>query len=181
MTSALQTLGSATWTVEGGRLAPWPKAPVIGPSAVRGFRAPAYAQVVAQLGTALVENFSEAQRARTGLIVGTVVGSAAADFDFFTSVKVRGPTHGSPQAFVYTLPTAMLAEASRALGLKGPVASVSAGVDSEAQALVEAEAAIRRGRAEAMLVGVVNACWGPAGQGARVDESLTLTLYRSAP
>ena len=121
----LMTVARASWTVTSARLADWPEAPSIAPSVVRGFKAPAYAQRVAQLATEMVAKLSEQERARTGLILGTVVGSAAADFDFFQSVQSRGPAMGSPGAFVYTLPTALLAEASRALGLKGPVASSS--------------------------------------------------------
>jgi hypothetical protein len=142
-------------------LAPWPEAPEISRIHARPRRPHTQSIAIVQLAHALLS----ARAALSGggsplpslaemdLLIGTRSGSTAADLDFLEGVRNRGPGFGSPSTFVYTLPTAPLAEIAIALGLRGALATVTAGNVSGLTSIARAAAHIAAGRSRACLTG----------------------------
>jgi len=143
----------------GTSLAPWPEAPPLTKIHPRARRPHPQAIALVQLAHALLA----ARAARgpalplpeTQLLLGTQSGSAAADREFHQGLAQRGVAFGSPSTFVYTLPTAGPAEVSLALGLRGALATLSAGSVSALTAVARAAAQVAAGRAQACLCGGV--------------------------
>jgi hypothetical protein len=175
----------------GATLAAWPEAPplaVVHPGARRPHR---QAAVLVQLGHALLSARADAGNgsppppdpAHTDLLVGTASGSAAADLDFFQGLQERGSGFGSPSTFVYTLATAGPAEVSLALGLRGSLATLTAGSISGLSAVARAAKHVSEGRSRACITGGVELA-GPGRQALRGEpeaEIAALFLLESSP
>jgi hypothetical protein len=143
----------------GGDLAPWPKAPSLSAIHPRARRPHPLAVALVQLAHSLLSARDAARgapplhRHEVDLLLGTLTGSASADFEFWSGTQSRGPAFGSPSTFVYTLPTAAPAEIALALGLRGSLATVTAGSVSGIASIVRAASQIASGRARACLCG----------------------------
>ena len=146
----------------GGALATWPEAPplsVVHPKARRPHRE---ATVLVQLAHVLLMARAAAHPtapppipAQTDLLLGTATGSAAADGEFLRDLRERGSGFGSPSTFVYTLSTAAPAEVAIALGLRGSLATLTAGGVSGLSAVVRAARRVGRGESRACITGGV--------------------------
>jgi len=174
MTNAVALSSLAFWTprgvsinaappplTEGRELAPWPLAPEISRIHSRSRRPHAQAVAIVQLANTLLSTRAASSGegppppslAETDLLIGPRSGSTVADLDFLEGVRNRGPGFGSPSTFVYTLPTAPLAEIAIALGLRGALATVTAGNVSGLTAIARAAAHVAAGRSRACLTG----------------------------
>lgn len=145
----------------GAALAPWPQAPLLADIHPRARRPHPHAVALVQLAHALLGLRAAAAHApalpreQTQLLLGSVLGSTAADREFHQGLAQRGTAFGSPSTFVYTLSTAGLAEVALALGLRGALATLSAGRVSGLSAVARAAAQIAAGSAPACLCGGV--------------------------
>jgi hypothetical protein len=143
----------------GADLAPWPKAPSLSAIHPRARRPHALAMALVQLAHSLLSARDAARgapplpRHEVDLLLGTLTGSASADFEFWSGTQSRGPAFGSPSTFVYTLPTAPPAEIALALGLRGALATLTAGSISGIASIVRSASRIAAGRARACLCG----------------------------
>ncbi len=142
-------------------LTPWFEAPSLSTIHPRARRPHALAVALVQLAHVLLSAREEARdapplgRHEIDLLLGTVTGSTAADFDFYSGVQIRGAGFGSPSTFVYTLPTAALAEIALALGVRGSLATLTAGSISGIASVVRSASRISTGRARACICGGV--------------------------
>ncbi len=174
----------------GGALAPWPEAPplrLVHPKARRPHRE---ATVLVQLAHALLTARAASDPtapphspAQTDLLLGTARGSAAADGEFLRDLRERGSGFGSPSTFVYTLSTAAPAEVAIALGLRGSLATISAGGISGLSAVVRAARRLGRGESRACITGGVELA-GPGHHPASEEplrEVAALFLLESSP
>jgi hypothetical protein len=142
-------------------LARWSEAPALAVIHPRARRPHRQAIVLVQLGHALLSARAAVgvgappvpSLAETDILLGTANGSAEADCEFALGVAERGNGFGSPSTFVYTLPTAAPAELALALGLRGALATLSAGAVSGLFAVARAVTNIRQGRSRACLTG----------------------------
>lgn len=145
----------------GGALAEWPEAPALAVVHARARRPHREATVLVQLAHALLSARTSSgsaprySRSQTDCLLGTSRGSEAADSDFLRDLRKRGSGFGSPSTFVYTLATAAPAEVAIALGLRGSLATVTAGSVSGLSAVVRAAAHVGRGDAPACITGGV--------------------------
>lgn len=173
-----------------GGLAPWPGAPALTAIHPKGRRPHRQAVVLVQLAHALLAARATAgqgaprprERAETDLLLGTASGSAAADLDFLDGLQERGSGFGSPSTFVYTLATAAPAEVALALGLRGSLATLSAGSISGLCAVVRATKHVRQGRSRACVTGgfELGGSRIQAGEGQREDEVAALFLLEAS-
>lgn len=147
----------------GGPLAPWPEAPTLSAIHPNARRPPRQAAVLVQLAHALLTARGAIQASapasqewsQTDVLLGTATGSEAADLDFLQGVEDRGSGFGSPSTFVYTLATAAPAELALALGLRGTLATLTAGSISGLTAVVSAANHVGEGRSRACITGGV--------------------------
>ncbi len=168
-TSGGVAVGGAPLEGDGRRLGGWPQAPalaVIHPRARRPDRA---SQSLVQLAQVECSPRGAAFDPSTGMVLGTPSGSSVSDADFLAGLDQRGPAFGSPSVFVYTLATAPLGEVSIALGLKGPLLTVSAAAASGLSSVVIAAGWVASGKVPACLCGGIE----PTEDGA---ESISLFL-----
>ncbi len=155
-----------------GPLASWPDAPRLATIHRRARQPHRQAVVLVQLAHVLLMNRATLtkgvpappQPSDTDLLIGSALGSAEADADFVHGLANRGSGFGSPSTFVYTLPTAAPAEAALALGLRGALASVTAGSISGLFAIARAVSHVGQGRSRACIAGGMEL--GGAGRGA---------------
>ncbi len=174
----------------GGALAAWPGAPplsVVHPKARRPHRE---ATVLVQLAHVLLRARAAADPTaappdptQTDLLLGTARGSVAADGEFLRDLRQRGSGFGSPSTFVYTLSTAAPAEVAIALGLRGSLATLTAGGISGLSAVVRAARRVGRGESRACITGGVELA-GPAHHPASEEptrEVVALFLLESSP
>lgn len=155
------TLSGVEGSKGGRELAPWPQALEISRIHSKARRPHVQAVAIVRLAHALLsaraassgEGPPAPSLAETDLLIGTRSGSTVADLDFLEGVSSRGPGFGSPSTFVYTLPTAPLAEIAIALGLRGALATVTAGDVSGLTSIVRAAAHVAAGRSRACLTG----------------------------
>lgn len=136
-------------------LGAWPEAPPLSAVHPKARKPYPSARVLVQLGSALLSEVTPEARARMGFCVGTVAGCAVADREFQKMLDERGGPFGSPSVFVYTLATAPLGEVSIALGVRGPLRTVSAGGASGLSALSASAALVAQGSLEDCLCGGV--------------------------
>ena len=139
-------------------LAPWADAPRLIEIHSRARRPPPQVATVVQLAHRLLSSRltlkgAAVSRAQTDLLLGTSRGSEGVDREFWEGIRRRGSGHGSPSAFVYTLPTAAPAEVTLALGLRGSLCTVTAGEASGLTAVARATAHLAAGRSEAVVCG----------------------------
>jgi hypothetical protein len=113
---------------------------------------------------------------QTDVLLGTATGSEAADRDFLKGVEDRGSGFGSPSTFVYTLATAAPAEVALALGLRGTLATLTAGSISGLTALVSAANHVGKGRSRACIAGGVELPGTRLGLGDAEGELAALFL-----
>jgi hypothetical protein len=145
----------------GGRLAPWPETSPLEVIHQRARRPHRQAVALVQLAHLLLSTRAADTRgspekpllSEMDLLLGTALGSAEADSEFVRGLVERGSGLGSPSTFVYTLPTAAPAEVALALGLRGALATVSAGSVSGLFAVARAVTHVGQGRASACLTG----------------------------
>jgi hypothetical protein len=147
---------------EGGTLAAWPEAPPLAVVHPRARRPHREATVLVQLAHALLSARASIGTAppphgpaQTDLLLGTATASEAADMDFLRDLRQRGSGFGSPSTFVYTLSTAAPAEVAIALGLRGSLATITAGSISGLSAVVRATRRVTRGESLACITGGV--------------------------
>jgi Beta-ketoacyl synthase, N-terminal domain len=165
-----------------GILAPWPEAPPLGVLHPRARKPHRSGQVLVQLASTLTRQLAPEQRRGCGLIVGSAAGCAVADHEFQSGLDQRGLPFGSPSVFVYTLPTAPLGEVSIALGIEGPLCTVSAGGASGLAAIARAAAEVANGDLEHALCGAMEL--GALADGRRAvagADHLVLLLLAARP
>ncbi len=142
-------------------LTPWSEASSLSTIHPRARRPHALAVALVQLAHVLLSAREAARdtppvgRREVDLLLGTLTGSAAADFEFYSGVQIRGTAFGSPSTFVYTLPTAALAEIALALGVRGALATLTAGSISGIASIARSASRISTGRARACICGGV--------------------------
>lgn len=160
-------------------LYPWSKAPLLSAIHPRARRPHALALALVQLAHALLTARDKSSGAPTlkreevSLLLGTLSGSIAADFEFWTGTQKRGAAFGSPSTFVYTLPTAPLAEIALALGVRGSIATVTAGAISGIASIARSAAQVASGRARACICGGVEfSCVGNREPGTLVEREV---------
>jgi len=145
----------------GADLKPWSEAPLLSAIHPRARRPHPLAVKLVQLAHALLtarEATADApsfKRQEVDLLLGTLTGSTAADFEFWSGIQNRGASFGSPSTFVYTLPTAALAEIALALGVRGSLATLTAGTISGIASIARSASRISTGRARACICGGV--------------------------
>jgi hypothetical protein len=113
------------------------------------------------------------------LLLGTERGSETEDVKFLQSISERGSAFGSPSIFVYTLATASPAEVALALGLRGALATLTAGSVSGLSAVVAGARHVAHGRSQACLSGGIEV-GGRAGPNAGEAEVAALFLLEPA-
>jgi 3-oxoacyl-[acyl-carrier-protein] synthase II len=91
-------------------------------------------------------------RARTGVVVGSVGASLEANADFAARLLSRGREHAEPRRFPATSPNAAPGHVAIGFGLGGPSHAVGAGVGAALEALEVARDWVAAGDADAMLV-----------------------------
>jgi hypothetical protein len=173
----------------GADLAPWSKAPSLSAIHPRARWPHPLAAALVQLAHALLSARDAAKdappldRREVDLLLGTLTGSAAADFEFWSGTQSRGPAFGSPSTFVYTLPTAPPAEVTLALGLRGSLATVTAGSISGIASIVRSASRIAAGRARACLCGGVEFAriGNRRASGACEQDAIALFLLEAGP
>lgn len=163
----------------GAGLYPWSEAPLLSAIHPRARRPHAVAVSLVQLAHALLTARDRAsgapalKREEVSLLLGTLSGSIAADFEFWTGTQKRGAAFGSPSTFVYTLPTAPLAEIALALGVRGSIATVTAGASSGIASIARSAAHVASGRARACICGGVEfSCVGDRQPGTLVEREV---------
>jgi len=145
----------------GADLKPWGEAPLLSAIHPRARRPHPLAVALVQLGHVLLtarEAATDApsfNRQEVDLLLGTLTGSTAADFQFWSGIQRRGAAFGSPSTFVYTLPSAALAEIALALGVRGSLATFTAGTISGIASVARSASRISAGRARACICGGV--------------------------
>ena len=182
-TNAAPAMGS------GADLAPWPKAPSLSAIHPRARRPHPLAVAVVQLAHSLLSAREAARgapafhRHEVDLLLGTLTGSAAADFEFWSGTQSRGPAFGSPSTFVYTLPTAPPAELALALGLRGSLATLTAGSISGIASIVRSASRIAAGRARACICGGIEFARIDKGRasGSLEQDAIALFLLEASP
>jgi hypothetical protein len=174
----------------GGTLAPWPEAPALAVVHPRARRPHREATVLVQLAHALLSARASADAtppphspAQTDLLLGTAKASEAADMDFLRDLRERGSGFGSPSTFVYTLSTAAPAEVAIALGLRGSLATLTAGSISGLSAVARAARRVSRGESRACITGGVELVepGSPLRAGASAGEVAALFLLEPSP
>jgi len=103
------------------------------------------------LRAALKQGFA-LERARTGVIVGTVGATLQANAEFAARVLERGVRYAEPRRFPGTSPNAAPGHVAIAFGLGGPSHAVGAGVRAAGEALEVARDWLAAGDADAFLV-----------------------------
>jgi beta-ketoacyl synthase-like protein len=142
-------------------LTPWSEVPSLSTIHPQARRPHALAVALVQLAHVLlsareaVRDAPPVGRHEVDLLLGTLTGSAAADFEFYSGIQIRGVAFGSPSTFVYTLPTAALAEIALALGVRGSLATLTAGSISGIASIARSASRISTGRARACICGGV--------------------------
>ncbi len=170
-------------------LAPWSTAPSLSAIHPRARRPHLLAVALVQLAHALlsardaVRGAPPLHRHEVDLLLGTLTGSASADFEFWSGTQSRGPAFGSPSTFVYTLPTAPPAEVALALGLRGSLATLTAGSISGIASIVRSASRIAAGRARACLCGGVEFArtGNRRASGSVEQDAIALFLVEAAP
>jgi len=161
-TSAGVWTNAAPTTRGGGAdLKPWGEAPLLSAIHPRARRPHPLAVALVQLAQVLLtarEADTDApsfNRQGVDLLLGTLTGSTAADFEFWSGIQSRGAAFGSPSTFVYTLPSAALAEIALALGVRGSLATLTAGTISGIASVARSASRVSAGRARACICGGV--------------------------
>ena len=91
-------------------------------------------------------------RARTGVVVGSVAATIEANAELGVRILARGPEHAEPRRFPATSPNACAGHVAIAFGLGGPSHAVGAGAGAALEALLVARDWVAAGDADAMLV-----------------------------
>jgi hypothetical protein len=171
-----------------GKLAAWPEAPPLADIHQRARRPHRQAMTLVQLAHRLLATRAATARnaspelvpSEMDLLIGTALGSAEADAEFVHGLAERGSGFGSPSTFVYTLPTAAPAEVALALGLRGALATVSAGSISGLFAVARAVTHVGEGHASACITGGVELGL-PAGSALQPAEGEVAALFLLEP
>ncbi len=95
---------------------------------------------------------AELERARVGVVVGSVGATLEANAQFSLRVLARGGEHAEPRRFPATSPNVCAGHVAIAFGLGGPSHAVGAGADAALEALATARDWVAAGDADAMLV-----------------------------
>jgi hypothetical protein len=175
----------------GAGLAPWPSAPSLAQVHPGARRPHAQAVALVQLSHLLLSTRAQMAgpfattppRQELDLLLGTETGCSTADLDFLDGLQRRGPGFGSPSVFVYTLATSAPAEVSLALGLRGAVATLTAGGVSGVASVARAAARISAGRSRACICGGMEySSSGPRrASGQCAQDIVALFLLEAAP
>jgi hypothetical protein len=178
-----------TAQVNGADLNRWPEAPALSVIHPRARRPHTLAVTLVQLAHALLTAREAARdapsfkRQDVDLFLGTLTGSTAADFEFWSGIQNRGPAFGSPSTFVYTLPTAALAEIALALGVRGSLSTLTAGNTSGIASIARSASRVSMGRARACICGGVE--FARAGDRRAIDlfeqDAIALFLVEAGP
>jgi len=89
-----------------------------------------------------------------GVIVSTVLGCLATDFDYYNTVLTKNGILADPNLFTYTLPNSFLGHASIIFGLTGTNYVINEKTGSGISALRSAMDCISLGECDTMLAGV---------------------------
>jgi 3-oxoacyl-[acyl-carrier-protein] synthase II len=96
---------------------------------------------------------NDADRLRTGVVLGSGMGNVASAFDGFNTFVERGPSRVSPFFVPMMLFDAPAASISISHGLQGPNIAIATACAAGTNALGEAAKMIQRGAADVMLAG----------------------------
>ncbi len=102
-------------------------------------------------------------RARTGVVIGTVGATLDADADFGARILERGSEHAEPRRFPATSPNACAGHVAIAFGLSGLAHAVGAGAGAALEALEVARDWLAAGDLDAVLV-IAAESGGPTSQ-----------------
>jgi 3-oxoacyl-(acyl-carrier-protein) synthase len=143
-----------TLAICGGRLVGRPEIPALNTDLQSTDPA---ASVMLQLAEAALHDLSPPDRTELGVVLGTVVGSLQADWEFDRSRREAGGRYASPAAFSRTLPSTSAAEITVKLGIRGPLLTVCAGNASAGTAIRRASVWMRHMHLRHCLVGAIDA------------------------
>lgn len=111
----------------------------------------------------LLDGVDDVGQARHLFTMGTALGCAEADFEYYTQILSRGLKRTNPRIFAYTLPNVVMGEVSIAFGLTGDNLCLSAGRASGLCAIGEAHEAIACGAADVAIALCLDVV-GPAAE-----------------
>lgn len=111
----------------------------------------------------LLDGVDDVPTSRHLLTLGTALGCAEADFEYYTQILGRGLRRTNPRIFAYTLPNVVMGEVSIAFGLTGDNLCFSAGRASGLCAIGEAHQAIACGAADVAIALCLDVV-GPAAE-----------------
>jgi 3-oxoacyl-[acyl-carrier-protein] synthase II len=94
---------------------------------------------------------------RNGIILGTAYGSLLTNEEFYRDLLIHGPEGVSPFLFPYTIPSAATGELSIEFRMKGVNATLCSGWTSGLDAIGWGAHMVKKGYADAMLAGGVDA------------------------
>jgi len=106
----------------------------------------------------LPERFEGALAERTGVILGTGLGGVGTLVDGFTTNALRGPDRISPFLIAMGIPNISAGQIAIQFGMTGPNFTTVSACASGGHALGESSEIIRRGDADVMVAGGVEAC-----------------------
>jgi 3-oxoacyl-[acyl-carrier-protein] synthase II len=89
-----------------------------------------------------------------GVIVSTVLGCLATDFDYYGTVMIKNGTLADPNLFTYTLPNTFLGHVSIIFGLTGTNFIVNEKTGTGISALCSAMDCISLGECDTMIAGI---------------------------
>jgi|GEM_PF-2323800 len=167
----------------GADLNSWSEAPSLSAIHPRARRPHALAVALVQLAHVLLtarEVATDApsfKRQEVDLLLGTLTGSSAADFEFWSGIQKRGAAFGLPSTFVYTLPTAALAEIALALGVRGSLSTLTAGTISGIASIARSASRVSMSRARACICGGVEFARASDRRASNLFEQDTIALF----
>ena len=122
----------------------------------------------------------EANRDRTGIIVGTGIGGIATMMANYDVLKDRGADRVSPFLIPMMISDSAAGTLAIRTGARGPNMAIATACATGTNALGEAAAIIRRGAADIMLVGSAEAAIGPLAM-AGLNAMTALSTRNEAP
>ncbi len=112
--------------------------------------------VLAATDAVLDSGLGDAERGRLGIIVATAFGAHVTTFEFLDGILEYGETAVSPTVFSNSVHNAAASYISSALGIQGPTLTITRFFFSFQSALQLADAWLREGRLEHVLVGAAD-------------------------
>jgi 3-oxoacyl-[acyl-carrier-protein] synthase II len=138
---------------------------------------------IAAAGEALAQSglkIDESNRDRVGILIGTGIGGISTMLETYEVMKERGPDRVSPFLIPMMISDSAAGILAIRLGARGPNMSLATACATGTNALGEAAAMIRRGAADAMIVGSSEAAIVPLAM-AGMNVMTALSTRNDAP